>query len=141
MLAAQITTTSSPLPPPEQLAEYEKIVPGSAKTILDTFENQSKHRIRLERTVLGGNVRRSWTGLILGAIVCLAAFTVAGIAAANGEQAAAAFIGGVPVVSLAGIFVEGQRRQSRERVEKDALSHFFPFGGGMPGPNEPDKRQ
>jgi Predicted membrane protein len=35
---------SGPLPPPEMLREYEKIVPNAAERFLSLVENEQKHR-------------------------------------------------------------------------------------------------
>jgi uncharacterized membrane protein len=43
---------SGPLPPPTLLDQYNKIVPGSAKTIIEMAEGQSKHRQELEKWAL-----------------------------------------------------------------------------------------
>ena len=39
---------SGPLPPPEALDRYEKILPGSAKIIFAAFEKQNAHRLEIE---------------------------------------------------------------------------------------------
>ena len=43
---------SGPIPPPALLAEYEKIVPGSALRIFNRAETQSDHRIAMEAKVI-----------------------------------------------------------------------------------------
>lgn len=43
-LVVQATAFSGPLPPPQVLAQYESILPGSANRILSMAEKQSEHR-------------------------------------------------------------------------------------------------
>jgi len=54
------------LPPPDILKQYEEIVPGIAKTMVNIAENQSKTRLHLEIRKVNGNLVKSFTGLILG---------------------------------------------------------------------------
>jgi uncharacterized membrane protein len=54
------------LPPPDILKQYEEIVPGIAKTMVNIAENQSKTRLHLEIRKVNGNLAKSFTGLILG---------------------------------------------------------------------------
>ena len=53
---------SGPLPPPEQLEHYGRIVPNGAERVLAMAERQSQHRQDLERTSLHENVRAAKTG-------------------------------------------------------------------------------
>src|ERR1700733_12152413 len=63
---AEQRSYSGPIPPPEMLKEYDAIVPGSAGRILDTFHNQSHHRIELENKVINSDISRSNWGLATG---------------------------------------------------------------------------
>jgi uncharacterized membrane protein len=54
------------LPPPDILKQYEEIVPGIAKTMVNLAEHQSKTRMHLEIRKVNGNLAKSFTGLILG---------------------------------------------------------------------------
>jgi uncharacterized membrane protein len=62
---------SGPLPPPEMLERYGKIVPGAPERILKMAEKQSEHRIELEKVVVKGNSRRENQGLQYGFIISL----------------------------------------------------------------------
>lgn len=44
--------TSGPLPPPEILLSYDKIVPGAGKTIVGMAENEAKHRHKIDNDVV-----------------------------------------------------------------------------------------
>jgi len=65
--------STGPLPPPSMLAEYDRIIPGAAERILNLAEQQTKHRIELEKSAIRSEISRSWTGLWMGLIVSLAA--------------------------------------------------------------------
>ena len=47
-IISQEFSFSGPLPPPQVLASYDKIVPGSAAKIIDATMHQSQHRMELE---------------------------------------------------------------------------------------------
>lgn len=114
-------TYSGPIPPPELLAQYEQIVPGSAQQIVDQFVKQGNHRMSLEKMVITSDVRRSWAGLILGAVIALVVLVGSFILVYTGKEV----IGIVGIVtalgSLVTTFVVGSRNQRREREEKERL--------------------
>ncbi len=43
---------SSILPPPDEIACYEKYCPGITQKLIDTYAKQVDHRIMLEKTVI-----------------------------------------------------------------------------------------
>ena len=45
---------SGPLPPPEILYQYNRIIPDGADRILSLVEKQQSHRMYLEKTVIDG---------------------------------------------------------------------------------------
>lgn len=79
-LIAKIESTyfSGPLPSPDTLRKYEKILPGSVNRIIRMAEDQSKHRRGLEKAVVGSNIFNERVGMVLGfitgIIVILASF-------------------------------------------------------------------
>lgn len=49
LLAQQTTVSySGPIPPPESLEKYDKVVPGSAQTIIDMAVKEQEHRHDIE---------------------------------------------------------------------------------------------
>ena len=64
---------SAPLPPPEMMAEYEKIAPGSAERLIRRFEIQGDHRQSCERTLVRTLSVKSIGGLICGFIIAMTA--------------------------------------------------------------------
>lgn len=118
----QITKSfSGPLPPPEILREYDELVPGSAKTFIDTFSDQAHHRMDLEKTHLRSDRRRSWGGLIAGFVVAMTALCGGIWLVYMGHDTAGATIGTVGLGGLVGTFVYGTKSQRTERIEKAKL--------------------
>src|SRR5690349_10580998 len=60
-----------PLPPPEALAQYERVLPGAADRIMTMAEKQADHRQKLERRVVGSNTFNERLGMILAFIVVI----------------------------------------------------------------------
>jgi uncharacterized membrane protein len=123
---------SSPYPPPELLRGYEDTLPGSANRILGMAEEQQKHRHVLERTTVVGANRRAWWGLWLGFAISLVVLGLGTLTILEGYPWAGGGVMGVDVVALAGVFVIGQYRQSKERVEKDVQTRQPPGISGPP---------
>lgn len=118
VVSTEVTTTwSGPIPPPDMLQRFDEIVPGAAGRILDTAEKQAYHRMRMEETVIEGDSRRSYLGLIAGFI--LSAATIAGgiFLIMNDHDWAGGLLVGGNLAGLAGVFVYGtnSRRAERER--------------------------
>jgi uncharacterized membrane protein len=71
----QITAMySGPIPPPDHLAMYEKMVPGIAKQFLEEPHREAEHRRRLETQLVEAQIKLANKGQILAFI--LASVTV-----------------------------------------------------------------
>jgi uncharacterized membrane protein len=109
---------SGPLPSPQDLADYEKVRPGTAELILRSFEKQLDHRISLEKDAMSSGIKARNRGLDYGLIAVLAALGVALVLGLNGHSLEASIIGGGGIAALAGVFVYGSQSQRAERQEK-----------------------
>lgn len=72
---------SGPLPPPDVLRSYEDVVPGAAERILVITEDQSKHRMAMEKDAQKGDFRITYLGLATAftlslTLIGVGAFTV-----------------------------------------------------------------
>lgn len=56
---------SGPIPPPEVIKKYEEAIPGSGNRIISMAENQSKHRQKLEQSVVSSNIHNEKIGMYL----------------------------------------------------------------------------
>lgn len=109
---------SGPLPPPAILAQYDKIVPGSAATIIARSEKQSDHRMSLEAYVIPQQQDQSARGQHYGLIVALTGILASLVMVLCGHDAAGGFVGGTTLVGMVGIFVTGKLVQARELKKK-----------------------
>ena len=104
-----LVSWEGPLPPPQTLEGYERVVPGSANRILQLVERQSEHRMEMEKALIDGDSRRSYLGLIAGFL--LSGVVIGGgifLVATDHDWAGASMIG-VSLVGLASVFVYGSR--------------------------------
>ena len=118
--AVQVTQAmafSGPLPPPELLQHYNEIIPNGADRIVTMAENQSAHRIELEKKVIFGDSKRANWGLFCGYSFGLVVVVLSFILIWNGHDFAGTVLGSVDLVALLSVFIYGThvRRQERER--------------------------
>lgn len=117
-VATEISRFSGPLPPPEALEMYNRILPGAADRILKMAEDQEKHRQDIERQVVRSNVFSQKAGLVMGFMVAITAI-VGGIWLALVGSSAVGLTAIISALAaLVGVFVYGKMRQGRELDEK-----------------------
>ncbi|MGD0655383.1 MAG: DUF2335 domain-containing protein [Thermoguttaceae bacterium] len=121
-ISSQATNISSsfsgPLPPPNILEQYNKIVPGAAERIIAQAERQTEHRINIESKVIDSEITRSSNGLIAGTIVALACIIGGCLLVYAGHDWAGATIATASVVGLVGVFIYGTSIRRMDRAEK-----------------------
>jgi uncharacterized membrane protein len=126
-LAAFSASYSGPLPPAEQIRQYEEVLPGSADRILSMAERQEAHRHELEKLTVKEATNRSWWGLRLGFVLAVIIVLVGAGAIFTGHTPAGLAAILTPTAILAGVFVYGRREQTKERIAKDQQTTRLPF--------------
>lgn len=111
----QQSAFSGPIPPPEALAQYDQIVPGSADRIIQMAENETKHRHSLENTALNATVNETRRGQRYGMAIGIVVLITSIIALFLGYETAASVLGGGTLVSLVSVFVYGRSASSKAR--------------------------
>lgn len=115
---AQSVSFSGPLPHPAILARYNDAIPDGASRIMTMAENQSVHRERIELMVVEGNVKSQQRGTNYAFILCLVAL-IGGFALLFTGKSAEGWVSIIGSLSaVAGVFIYGRHKQSKERVEK-----------------------
>lgn len=110
-----------PLPPPEILAGYEKILPGASERILSMAEKQQDHRINMEATIVKEQTRQSANGQLWGAVLA----TLFGIGAVflgyTGHDWLAGVMATTTIIGLATIFVLNKKfkESEKENIEEE----------------------
>jgi len=106
-----------PIPPVEDFAGYERILPGAADRILKMAENQAGHRQTLERRALSGDLIKVMMGTVLAYITFAGAMGGAVYLLANdkplyGLAALAAALGAAFGPKIYTDFIQPNRTQS-----------------------------
>jgi len=123
----QATRFSGPLPPPELLEHYERILPGFGQRMLEMAQTEGEHRRNLESRSLDAKIeamRRGFDDSKRGqifAFVIAAIFVVAGvIVVLCGHDVSGTLLGGVGVTGIVTAFIVG--RQISRQIRKGQLS-------------------
>jgi len=111
---------SGPLPDPETLEDYDRLIPKSAERIMQMAEKQLDHRHALESKVIPSQLKQSragqWFGFVLG-VIGLGCGT---FLAYSGQPYVGGLIAGTTVVSLVSVFVIGKRSQKKDLQNHEA---------------------
>jgi uncharacterized membrane protein len=110
---------SGPLPHPEILAEYERILPGTANRIIVAFENQSSHRMSLESHAVREQIKQSGNGQLLGGLIVILSLGISAWMGYLEHTILAGTLGTTTVVGLATIYFLGKRAQSASLKTKN----------------------
>jgi len=66
-----------PLPPPDVLKNYALVVKDGPERIMTMAENQSAHRMRMEKSALGSQSTQSLLGQIFTFVIAVGALYIA----------------------------------------------------------------
>ena len=106
------------MPPPVILEAHEKVVPGSAKIIIDTFVKQSDHRRAMEQKSLDARISIARFGQVFGLVIGISALMAGTFCAYHEQQIAGSFIGTGGVVGLVSVFVLGRIKLGESTLDK-----------------------
>ena len=112
---AQVSQSySGPIPPPQILEEFERIIPGAAERILHMAEENGKHQREMERSALNMVADTTRRGQRYGLLIGLTAFITCIIALWLGSEETAMTIGGVTIVGLVAVFVTSRSSNNNQ---------------------------
>lgn len=97
------------LPAPEELARYEKVVPGGAERILEMAEQQSMHRREMEEKSVSAEIRGARIKQVLTFVLALAAGVLGGALLITGSELAGLMVILVDAAAVVGIAIYGKR--------------------------------
>lgn len=118
--------SEGPLPPPDILEAYDRVVPNGADRIMALAERQSQHRQDMEAKVIDGNVwaqrfgviatfTLTFTAMILGALLVFL-----GKNAYFGSLLSFAGLGGALISRILGRKAQDRERQKKSEPFRDA---------------------
>src|SRR6266545_725873 len=111
-------TYQAPLPPPQMLEQYERILPGFSDRLLKDMESQAQHRQGLENKTINGNIQSEKRGQLYAFILAVLAILGAIYLIATGRDKYGIYVFITTFASLVTVFVVGKVQQSRELAKR-----------------------
>ena len=109
---------SGPLPHPEILGGYEKVLPGSADRILKMAEKQQDHRISNENKLVDAENQSRLLGLVAGFLIATLGLGGAVYLGYNGKTWESGIMSGGTLVGLVTVFVKGSSNNNQEKEQR-----------------------
>jgi uncharacterized membrane protein len=106
---------SGPLPHPEILDGYDKVLHGSANRILKMAEKQLDHRISIENKLVDGENQSRLLGLVAGFLIATLGLGGAVYLGYNGKTWESGIMSGGTLVGLVTVFVKGSSNNNQEK--------------------------
>lgn len=116
----QTTHWNGPIPPPSILADFERLVPGSAQKIIEMAHSQSIHRMEIEKIAVVENFSKAKRGQVFGFILGVFGIISSGILGYLGHGVLAGTIATVSMGTLAVALVLGSKARRRSLDKKDS---------------------
>jgi uncharacterized membrane protein len=107
----------TPIPPPAWMREYNEIVPGSARQMIDDMHEQSAHRRRMEEMEIRAGIANSRRGQWMGYSLTMVAVVGGLVLAYLGKDADYLWLSFGGLAALAAVFVTGAVRERRAELE------------------------
>lgn len=117
----QQTSYRGPLPHPEILKGYEKILPGAAERVFAMAESQQKHRMAMEETIVKNQISQSKKGQIWGGSLTVLFGLISLAFAFLGFPTLAGITLTTTIIGLATIFVLNKLPNSKKTNEDKDL--------------------
>ena len=113
---------SGPIPPPDLIEKYERIIPGSADRIMTMAEKQAAHRQAMEKKMIESESRDGLLGIIfaflLGIGCLIACVVVVCLVPKNAGAISSAFLGVTGIGSITTGFIQSARRTKSKNDDK-----------------------
>ncbi len=100
------------------LQRYNSVIPNGAERIMAMAEKQADHRLKLESTIVEGNIATQSRGQWMALVVVIAGIAggVTLIALGKPTEGLAALFG--PLSTMVALLLYTRNAQTRERIEK-----------------------
>lgn len=118
LIEIEASVFSGPLPLPDLIAEYDRIIPNGAERIMAMAERQSSHRETMEASVVRGNIASQTRGSYFAFILALVSILGGLFLIYSGRSAAGLASIIASVGALAGVFVYSKYEERKERGRK-----------------------
>jgi uncharacterized membrane protein len=110
------TSFEGPLPPPQMLAEYDRLIPNGADRMMKLLESQTNHRLLQESRSLEALHSLPARGQWIGTFLCLFFGSIGWHLSIEGRETVAALLFSTTIIGLVTVFVLGRAPSSRREV-------------------------
>ena len=102
------TSFRGPLPPPEMLAEYDRLIPQGADRLMRLLEVQTSSRLERDAKLVDSQVTLPARGQLFGAVLCVFFGAIGWHLALEGHDGVAGLLFGTTILGLITVFVLGR---------------------------------
>jgi uncharacterized membrane protein len=110
-------TFVGPLPPPEMIEAYNRVIPSMGRELLDAFKDEGNHRRsqadkELDCSIADTKEARALErrGMNVAAVVAVLGLLISGAAVLTGHDVAGTILGGGELVVLVALFIAGRQK-------------------------------
>ena len=111
-------THIGPLPDPETLEGYARLIPDGANRVMNMAEKQMEHRMFMERKVIGGQIFQSNLGQLLAFVIAISFLSCATYCILNGHEWPGTILGAGGLTALVTAFIKGKEAQRKNLAAK-----------------------
>jgi len=112
---------SGPLPKPEMLEKYDKVVPGAGERIIVMAEEQAKHRQKLEEKVVFSKSGDSRLGVWFAFILAFTSIICGCFLIYNNKSVEGLSTIITAIAALVGTFIFGKYQEKKELEKKEKM--------------------
>jgi len=117
-MAAISVSYQGPLPPPEELEHFARIIPNGADRMMKLVEDQTAHRIEIEKHVIRSQQELASRGQLFALVIGVFGMSAGAWVGYAGQPWLGGVLGGSTVVALTIAFITGRRSQDQDLEEK-----------------------
>ena len=109
---------SGPIPPAEEMAKYNQVIPNGGDRIMAMAEKQSEHRQSLEKSVVKSKNRDSLLGVIFAGAIGITGLILGYFLITNGHKITGTLFAGTPLATLVGLYLRGTNLDKEDLQQK-----------------------
>jgi uncharacterized membrane protein len=113
---ASVRVFCGPMPPPEQLAQYDRVVPGAARSIVDEFQTNARHSRDIESLSLRGSIGKDTRAQFLAGFLVLIGFGLVYALAKDNHDGVAIAVAVTLLVSVLTAFLTGKVMRGKDET-------------------------
>ena len=121
-VAVQAHSFRGPMPLPDHLAQYDRIVPGAGRLIVEEFQMNSQHARQIESMSVRGSIRKDLRAQIIAGSLVLIGFGLVFRLAENGHDGVAIAVAVTLLVSVLTAFLTGTVIRGKDDAIKETLA-------------------